>query len=53
MSSALVGNNVTVVLRGMVGGVVCGAKVSAMIIYIDAFSSTPLFLLYATSYILS
>ena len=48
-SSALVGDSVTVVLGGVVGGVAHGAKVGARIMYIDAFSPTPLFLLYATS----
>ena len=40
---------VMVVLGGVAGGVAHGAKVGARIMYIDAFSPTPLFLLYAMS----
>ena len=44
-SSALVEDSVTVVLRGVAGGVAHGAKVGAKIIYIDAFSPMSLLLL--------
>ena len=43
-SSALVGDSVAVVLRGVAGSVARGAKVSARIMYIDAFSPTSLLL---------
>ena len=52
-SSALVGDSVMVVLGGVVGGVAHGAKVGARIMYIDAFSPTPLFLLHTMSCTLS
>ena len=43
-SSALVGDSVPVVLGGVAGGVARGAKISARIMYIDAFSPTSLLL---------
>ena len=52
-SSALVEDSIMVVLGSVAGGVAHGTKVGARIMYIDAFSPTPLFFLYATACTLS